>query len=224
MNNRNLRFTTATKGKLASLGSCLALLLTAGIAQSAVMVSLTDTNGTPNVGSGDAGQPFSINVTLVSTLEQTTGLTYFLSDPSASSGNAHFQIIGRDITGSPYTDLTTQNATVFVPANAVLDPANDNDLGAGLANINIPLGIGSFFVAKITLLVLPLTPNGNYTIELTPNTVAAGAGPDFTEIPVARFSYTVSTPSVPEPATASLLVLGGLFFGSSRHFRKTLKA
>ena len=221
MNNRLTDIAAGIKRKLTLTGSAIALLLTAGIGHAAVMVSLTDNDGTPNVGSGDAGQPFSINVRLTSTLEQTTGLTYFLRDPSASIGNAHFQIIGRDVTGSPFSDLTTNNPTVLTPASAMLDPDNNHDLGAGLADINTPLGIGSFFVANITLLVLPTTPNGNYMIELTPNSIAAGAGPDFVEIPVTRFSYTVVTPSVPEPAAAGLLILGGLFFGARTRFRKT---
>ena len=224
MNYPHTGLAAGIKRKLRSTGSALALLLAAGIGHAAVIVSLTDNDGVPNVGSGDAGQPFSINVTLTSTLEQTTGLTYFLRDPSASIGNAHFQIIGRDITGSPYSDVTSTNSAVLAAASAVLDPDNNSDLGAGLADISAPLGIGSFFVAKITLLVLPTTPNGNYMIELTPNSVAAGPGPNFSEIQVQRFSYTVVTPSVPEPATASLLILGGLFFGTRARFRKSPKA
>ena len=220
MNNRLTDIAAGIKRKLILAGSAAALILTAGVGHAAVLVSLTDNDGTPNVGSGDAGQPFSINVTLTSTLEQTTGLTYFLRDPSASIGNAHFQIIGRDITGSPFSDLTTNNPTVLAAASATLDPDNNHDLGAGLADINTPLGIGSFFVAKITLLVLPSTPNGNYMIELTPNSVASGSSPNFPEIQVQRFSYTVVTPSVPEPGTASLLILGGLFFGARTRFRK----
>lgn len=224
MNYPHTGLIASIQRKLRSTGSTIALLLAAGFGHAAVIVSLTDNDGVPNVGSGDAGQPFSISVTLTSTLEQTTGLTYFLRDPSASIGNAHFQIVGRDITGSPYSDVTSTNSAVLAPASAVLDPDNNSDLGAGLADINTPLGPGTYFVANITLLVLPTTPNGNYTIELTPNSVAAGPGPNFTEIPVTRFSYTVVTPSVPEPATASLLILGGLFFGTRTHFRKSLSA
>lgn len=222
MNNRLTGPASGINRKSALTGSVAALLLAAGIGQAAVLVSLTDNDGTPNVGFGDAGQPFTISVTLTSTLEQTTGLTYFLRDPSASIGNAHFQIIGRDTTGSPFSDLTSTNATVTTPASAMLDPDNNHDLGAGLADINSPLGIGSFFVANITFLVLPTTPNGNYMIELTPNSVAAGPGPNFPEIQVQRFSYTVVTPSIPEPATASLLILGGLFFGTRTRFRRAM--
>lgn len=224
MNNRNTGLAAGVKRKLASTGSAIALLLTAAISHAAVVVSLTDNDGVPNVGSGDAGQPFTIIVTLSSTLEQTTGLTYFLQDPSASIGNAHFQIIGRNVAGSPFSDLTTSDGVVTGAASAMLDPSNNHDLGAGLADINSPLGIGSFFVANITLLVLPTTPNGNYTIELTPNSVAAGPGPNFPEIQIQRFSYTVVTPSVPEPAAASLLILGGLFLGTRTRFRKTTVA
>ena len=211
---------SAVQRKSTLARAAAALFLAAGIGQAAVMVSLTDNDGTPNVGFGDAGQSFSLTVTLTSTLEQTTGLTYFLQELTGSAGNAHFQIIGRNITGSPFSDLTTSDGVVTTPASARLDPGNDHDLGAGLANLNAPLGIGSFFVANLTLLVLPTTPNGNYTIELTPNTVASGPSPIFPEFQVQRFSYTVVTPSVPEPATASLAILGGLFFAARTRCRK----
>ena len=215
---------SAVQRKSTLAGAAAALFLAAGIGQAAVMVSLTDNDGTPNVGFGDAGQPFTLTVTLTSTLEQTTGLTYFLQELTGSSGNAHFQIIGRNITGSPFSDLTTSDGVALAPTSAMLDPSNDHDLGAGLANLNAPLGIGSFFVANITLLVLPTTPNGNYMIQLTPNSVAAGPGPTFNEIPVVQFPYTVVTPSIPEPATASLMILGGLFFGARTRFRKAPSA
>ena len=224
MNNRLTHIAAGIKRKLILTSSAAALLLTAGIGHAAVLISLTDNDGSPSVGSGDAGQPFSINVRLQSTLEQTTGLTYFLQDLSAGIGNAHFQIIGRNVTGSPYSDVTTNDVIVTTAPSALLDPSNDNDLGAGLANINVPLGIGSYFVATITLLVLPTTPNGNYMISLTSNSLASGPGPNFDEITITPFSYTVVTPSVPEPAAASLLVLGGLFFGTRTRLRKTLTA
>ncbi len=224
MNNTNTYQAGHTKRILTLTGSIAALLLAAGIGHSAVMVTLTDNDGTPSVGSGDAGQPFSINVTLISGGDQTTGLTYFLTDPTASIGNEHFRLIGRDITGSPFSDLITTNGVALGAASATLDPDNNHDLGGSLADINVPLGAGTFHIANLMLLVLPTTPNGIYTIELTPNTVAAGAGPGFPDTQVQRFSYTVSTPSVPEPATAGLLMLGGLCFGTRTRFRKTPSA
>lgn len=211
---------TATKRKLTLAGSMAALLLAAGTGEAAVLVSLTDDDGTPNVGSGDAGQSFSINVKLQSTLEQVTGLTYFLREPGATPANFHFQITGRDITGSLFTERTSSDASVATSPASRLDSDNDLDLGAGIFDLNAPLGIGTYFVAKITLFVLPTTPNGNYLIELTPNTVASGPGPGFPEFSVQRFSYTVSTPSVPEPATGGLVILGGLL-GAGRRLRKT---
>ena len=223
MNNRHT-LSTGLKRKLTLTGSMAALLLAANFGQAAVMVTLTDTVGTPNSGTGVVGQPFSINVRLISDLEQTTGLTYSLQELTGSAGNAHFQIIGRDVTGSPFSDLTSSDVAVLDPGSAVLDPSNGSDLGGGLVNLNAPLGPGNYFVASISLLVLPTTLPGNYLIELTPNSVAAGpnGGPNpFPEIQVQRFSYTVAAVNVPEPATAGLLILGGLFFGARTRFRKT---
>ena len=212
---------TGTKNKLTLTAGIAALLLTAGLGHAAVVITLTDDEGVPNVGAGPAGQTFAINVKLQSTAELTTGLTYFLRDPDANAGNYHFEITSRNITGSPYSERTSSDSAVATSPASRLDSDNDLDLGAGVFDLNSPLGIGTFFVAKITFFVLPTTPAGNYTIELTPNTVVAGPAPVFPEFPPQRFSYTVVTP-VPEPATASLLLLGGLFFGGRTRFRTTI--
>ena len=58
-----------------------------------------------------------------------------------------------------------------------------------------------------------LAPPGVYNIEATPNGVAAGPEPDFTEISVISFQDPVNTP-VPEPATATLLMISGLIFSA----------
>jgi hypothetical protein len=66
MNNRLTDIAAGIKRKLTLTGSAIALLLTAGIGHAAVLVSLTDNDGTPTVGFGDAGQPFTITVRLQS--------------------------------------------------------------------------------------------------------------------------------------------------------------
>jgi hypothetical protein len=219
MNHPSTRLTDRKKPGAAFTLGTIALLAAASLSNAAVLVSITDNDGTPSVGAGDAGLPFTVNVTMTSTLEQTTGLTYFLQDTSFF-GIPHFQIIGRDITGSPFSDLTTDNGTVLAAASAVLDPSNNHDLGAGLPNVNSPLGIGTFHVATLTILVLPGTPNGTYMIDLTPNSIAAGPPPNFEEIQVQRFKYTVTTPSIPEPASASLLLVSGALAAARTRFRR----
>ena len=211
MNNRHTGLTAGIKRNLTLTSSILALLLAAVTGQAAVILSITDNDGTPNVGFGDAGQPFSVVVTMTST-ELTTGLTYFLMDPGAGVGNVHFQLIGRVTTGTPFSDLNSSNAAVL--ANGMLDPRTETDLGGTLPDVFTPLGAGSHFIANLTFMVLPTTPNGTYSIGFTPDSAAFGPLPDVNTITITPFSYTVVTPSIPEPVASSLLILGGLFVGA----------
>lgn len=167
------------------------------------------------MGFGTVGSNFTLTVTLTSTAELTTGLTYFLQDPTAPPSAPRFQIVARDTTGSTYSFLTTDNATVLATPGSLLNPSNDFDLGGGVANVNAPNGPGTYFVANLTFTVLPGTPQGTYSIQFTPNSTASGPGPNFDEIPVTRFDYTVVT-DVPEPTSASLLLFAALLCGAGR--------
>lgn len=189
--------------------------VSAASSSAAVILSLTDQDGAPNMGFGSVGSTFTLTVTLTSTAELTTGLTYFLQDPTATPAAPRFQIVARDTTGSTYSFLTTDDATVLATPGSLLNPSNDFDLGGGVANLNAPNGPGSYFVANLTFAVLPGTPQGTYSIQFTPRSVASGPGPDFQEFPVTRFDYTVVT-DVPEPTSASLLLFAAVFGGARR--------
>src|SRR3712207_2072158 len=68
---------------------------------------------------GDATQPGAQNI---------NGLTYFLQQVGGAT--FPFSITGRDITGSPFTDLISTQAQVFAsPGNNVDANGNERDLG-----------------------------------------------------------------------------------------------
>jgi hypothetical protein len=201
--------TFSRKAKLTLGAGIIAFALSFDASHAAITLSLTDNDGNPTVAQVEQGSPFTVKVTLTSTAELTTGLSYFLEENSA--GNPHLKIIARDITGSLYSELTSSNGAVLGATASLLNPRNDFDLGAGIEDLNSPLGAGSYFVANITLLVLPTTPVGTYTLAFSTNSVAAGAGPNFAEIPVSTLQYSVVA-QVPEPASALLLAAGGFLF------------
>ena len=202
------------------LGSLCGLLSIAQPAQGAVALSLTDTIGAPNSAEVNLNNPasrfFTFRLTLNATTESTTGLTYFLEAPDFG-GNGQFRIVSRDTTGSTYSDLTTSDATVLTPVNALLDPQNNNDLGATVADvINGPNAPGTYSVAEYVVEALSTISPGTYTIQTGLQSVTGG-GPNFDEITVPRATYTVNV--VPEPATACLLCLGSALISFARRNR-----
>lgn len=198
------------RAKLTVGAGLLALAVSIGVSHATIILSLTDTDGSPNSTIVAQGSSFTVTVKLTSTSEQTTGLSYFLEENGA--GNPHLQITGRNIAGSFYPELTTSNGQVLSFPGSLLNPRNDYDLGGGITDLNSPVGAGTFFVADITLLVLPSTPLGTYILAFSPNSVAAGPGPDFAEIAVNTFSYNVVA-QVPEPGSALFLGAGSLLLG-----------
>jgi hypothetical protein len=92
------------------------------------------------------------------------GLDYFFQ--TGANGNALFSVTARNIAGSPYVDLTTSDAVAFTPANGLLDPVNNFTLGALIANPNMPIPPGNYFVARLTFSISTEIPLGTYTIFL----------------------------------------------------------
>lgn len=199
------------------LGSLWSLFSIVQPAQGAVTLSLADAVGVPNSVAVNLNDPasrfFTFTLTLNATIESTTGLTYFLETPDFG-GNGQFRIVSRDTTGSSFGDPTTPSGTVSSSVNGLLDPRNNNDLGATVTDvIGAPNPPGTYFVAEYILEALPTISPGTYTIETVLQS-ATGAGPNFDELSVATATYTVNV--VPEPGAACLFALGAGLIGWAR--------
>jgi hypothetical protein len=151
---------------------------------------------------------FTINLVFTGGGSFTTieGLSYFLRQSNPASGFP-FTIVGRDTTGSVFSDLLESNATVF--AGGALNPNNDDSLGGLLPFGSGSVGSGTYFIANITLSVASNAPATTYTISSTvggldPSTVSNSNGDEF---PIQPGSLTVTV--VPEPSTVGLLLLAG---------------
>lgn len=170
-----------------------------------------------NVTQGGTFQ-FTINLTVSGLLsgpatdpgvQNVNGLTYFLRQSTASPFVS--SITGRDITGSPFTDLiSTQNQVFASPGNLVDSDGNERDLGALSDN---PMGNDTYFVARITLTIAGNAPLGNYTIvSVTTGGRAAvinDSNGDTAPIMPGSITFTV----VPEPSTYALLAVGAIGAG-----------
>ncbi len=194
-----------------ALAIATAGFLAHGAADAALSLSIADTIGDPLAITIAPGDTFTFKLSLVSTAESTVGLTYRFAAPGAGSGQ--FQIAARDTSTSSYSDLVTSDAIALNLPASLLDPANDADLGALLANIGTPNGIGSFDVATLSFTALVGIAEGVYTIQTTSDSIATDEA--FGEVPLAPVSYTVTV--VPEPGSALLGLAGfGVIAGLRR--------
>lgn len=157
-------------------------------------------NGDPFAISINPGDSFDVQVNITTgTSESFAGLTYLLS--SAGPMNGVFSITNRVIIGSSFTDTVTTTANIIT--GGLLDPVNNNDLGAILVDTSIPLvGPGTFYVATISFSSSFATTPGNYSITF-PNSAVFLDG-SLNDIPFDSLgSYTVTV--IPEPTTMALL-------------------
>jgi hypothetical protein len=151
------------------------------------------------------------NGTFTLTLQITTnfvssGITYFLQ--SSSNANGLFRIVSRDMSMSPYPDPTTDDATAFGGDAGLLNPVNDFDLGS-TNNGSATDPPGMYTIAVLTLqLVNPFPGPGRYDIFIDRGIVTDRTGGGFEDRPfTAMASFIIP---VPEPATVSFAVFGGL--------------
>lgn len=162
------------------------------------------------------GGQFDVTLSIeVTNNEQVSGFSTLLAELSS----AGFFIVSRDRTGSPFSDPQTADTTVDDrPDYADLNPTTGDssltpsgDLGAGTPS-GATSGNSTFFTGTYTIGLDGVAP-GTYTISTTGD--FDGTGPSFWADETqgendfdneASIVITV----VPEPATWSLIALGGL--------------
>jgi hypothetical protein len=187
--------------------TCTFAAISVSSAQTAVF-SYSDGVGTLNAGTYTPGSSFTFSITLAFTpggnIANLEGLSYWFEQQNPNAP-FNFAITLRDVTGSQFTDL--QTSSLAYPQ--AMTPQNVKDLGALLPTTS-GLGAGAYFIANITVSIAPSAAPGTYVIE---NVTTGGKTSVITDdqghtfaIPQATYTITV----VPEPATLSLVALGGL--------------
>lgn len=164
------------------------------------------------------GDTFEFDLTL-STDSINLGISYLLS--VSAEGSGLFSITGRDVSGSTFTDLLVSNAVLLNPPDALLQPTNVYDAGAGVADVFEPNAPGDWFVARLAIMVSELVAPDFYTISIVQGIMDDG---EFgVEIPVESMVVQV----IPEPGTVGLVVaavIGWLFFQGGIRFSPARRA
>jgi len=157
----------------------------------------------------------SLQVVTGGIISDLSGLSYWFAQSSPAAGPFPFQITGRNVTGSLFTDL--QSGLVYPQ---VMDPINRNpngtttstDLGA-LLGCCIGQPSGTYFIASVTLRVRPDAVAGTYTLGNTTSTtpgvgnrVSVWNDSEGDTAPIAASPFNITV--VPEPASFALLYLG----------------
>jgi len=186
---------------------CTFATISASSAQTATFL-YNDGVGDPVSGTYTPGSSFTFSLSLAFTpggnVANLEGVSYYFEQQNQNAP-FNFAITNRDVTGSQFTLLQTQNITY----PQTLQPQNASDLGASLQG-TVGVGGGSYFLANITVSIAPTTAPGVYVIE--DSTVVSGkksiiADDQGHTAPVGLATYTITV--VPEPASTMLLGGGG---------------
>ena len=195
------------------------LLLMAGLAL-ADSITFTDGVGAPTAGTYSPGASFSLNISVNATsppdINGVNGFSYWFETSSAN--NTFFKITANDLSGSPFVD---HNQNLAVGGEFIVSGGNQHDLGGTITDTTMPIASNATYAGGVlSIQIQPGTPAGTYTIFTTTISSPTGqfhsAGSNPAEVTdgnfgghqVAQAIYTITV--VPEPATWSLLGLGGI--------------
>jgi hypothetical protein len=204
--------------RLLSIAVFIALL--AIPARATVSLSLSDGDSTPGSTIVVPGSTFTVTASLISTSESITGIDYYLQASGAAAGK--FRITDRNLGASPFSDLIKANAGdnganagVLDSTMSLLNPRNGLDLGASVANVNIPVTPGTYQLGTYTFSVPSGLAAGTYVISTTSDTGTGwvATAPLFNEAGFNQqgsFAVVVSTPVNPVPEPGSAILLTGI--------------
>ena len=171
-----------------------------------------------------AGSVFSLDTYIQFTGYTAVGLSYWLE---ASSALAPHLTLTSETYGQNWTGNQTGTNNPFA-GNTGVDSGflrevrdlgststfTNNPMTGAFDHWNDPRTAGTYLVSTLNFSLDASTPPGTYTIQLTtlapvPSEISADAGNgQFIDHDVATAVYTITV--IPEPATLSLLALGGL--------------
>jgi hypothetical protein len=199
--------------------SALCLLAAGGLAfGQSQTIAFNDNSGTANAGTYNPNDSFSFDVNLTFTGYTALGFSLWLETNSALApyititGEQYFVFPDATDNGFPkaFTDASGASSGFMTDTDTVINPKtgtlNSGDLGAtgavqGAAT-NLKIATISFTLAG--------APAGTYTLQSTVNSPKGSELSDTSFVahnfPAATYTITI----VPEPATWSLMGLGGL--------------
>jgi hypothetical protein len=194
---------------IAALAVCPFVAFQSGNAQSPVVTATLLNSMGQNTFSITSNQTFTLTLT-INTNFISSGITVFMQ--TGANGSGFFRITDRVFTQQggapfPYEDPTATNATVLNPANALLDPVNNNDLGATDNDFSLSAAApaGQYSIFTLTFSTLN-APNGQYTIFTDRGVVTDRTGDTFND---RAFTALATINVIPEPTTVGLAVIGG---------------